>query len=173
MQQHAMRRELGARMLSSMAGNGLAPASFAALSASGSPSRAVRATVLFMSVGVVLNYVIPARVFGWLMSFLSFLSFDVAVIWAMIVLTHMRFRRALAARGETVAFRMPYASVTSWICLVFVAFVFVMLGVDPTTRGSLYAGAAVMALMAIIYRRSRHLQAAARSTRVGLGVERV
>ena len=160
----------GARMLSSMAGNGLAPASFAVLSASGSPSRAVRATVLFMSVGVVLNYVIPARVFGWLM---SFLSFDVAVIWAMIVLTHMRFRRALAARGETVAFRMPYASVTSWICLVFVAFVFVMLGVDPTTRGSLYAGAAVMALMAIIYRRSRHLQAAARSTRVGLGVERV
>ena len=160
----------GARMLSSMAGNGLAPASFAALSASGSPSRAVRATVLFMSVGVVLNYVIPARVFGLLM---SFLSFDVTVIWAMIVLTHMRFRRALAARGETVAFRLPYASVTSWICLVFVAFVFVMLGVDPTTRGSLYAGAAVMALMAIIYRRSRHLQAAARSTRVGLGVERV
>ena len=85
----------GARMLSSMAGNGLAPASFAVLSASGSPSRAVRATVLFMSVGVVLNYVIPARVFGWLM---SFLSFDVAVIWAMIVLTHMRFRRGRARR---------------------------------------------------------------------------
>ena len=160
----------GARMLSSMAGNGLAPASFAALSASGSPSRAVRATVLFMSVGVVLNYVMPARVFGWLM---SFLSFDVAVIWAMIVLTHMRFRRVLAARGETVAFRLPYAPVTSWICLVFVAFVFVMLGVDPSTRGSLYAGAAVMVVMTIVYRRSRHLQAAARSTRVGLGVERV
>ena len=86
-----------------------------------------------MSVGVVLNYVIPARVFGWLM---SFLSFDVAVIWAMIVLTPCG-SGARWPRANAVAFRMPYASVTSWICLVFVAFVFVMLGVDPTTRGSL------------------------------------
>ncbi|MGU7784210.1 amino acid permease [Burkholderia sp. PU8-34] len=160
----------GARMLVSLAENGLAPASVTALSAGGSPRRAVGATVLCMSVGVFMNYVIPERVFGWLM---SLLSFDVVVIWAMIILTHMRFRRVMAARGITSNFRMPCAGVTSWVCLVFVAFVFVMLGVDPSTRGSLVVGAAQIVVMSAIYLRSRGLQAAAQSTRIALEAERV
>ncbi|MBN3791196.1 amino acid permease [Burkholderia sp. Ac-20353] len=160
----------GARMLVSLAEHGLAPAPFATLSAHGSPSRAVGVTVLCMSVGVLLNYVIPERVFGWLM---SVLSFDVVVIWAMIILTHMRFRQVMAASGVTTRFRMPCARVTSWICLVFVAFVFVMLGIDPSTRGSLYVGCALLVVLTAIYRRSVRLQAAAQSMRIALEAERV
>ncbi|WGS44816.1 amino acid permease [Burkholderia sp. JSH-S8] len=157
------------RMLVSLAENGLAPAPFARLSASGSPSRAVALTIACMSVGVLLNYVVPARVFGWLM---SLLSFEVLVTWAMIVLTHMRFRRVMAARGVTTSFRMPYARVTSWVCLGFVAFVFVMLGIDPSTRGSLIVGAVTIVVLTVIYRRSVSLQAAAQSTQITLEAER-
>ncbi|MCW0060318.1 amino acid permease, partial [Burkholderia pseudomallei] len=158
-----------ARMLVSLADNGLAPAPFARLSASGSPSRAVALTIACMSVGVLLNYVVPARVFGWLM---SLLSFEVLVTWAMIVLTHMRFRRVMAARGVTTRFRMPYARVTSWVCLGFVGFVFVMLGIDPETRGSLIVGAVTIAVLTVIYRRSMSLQSAAQSTQIALEAER-
>ncbi len=155
----------GARMLAGIAERGVAPATFAKLSANGAPSRAVSVTVLGMMAGAALNYTIPERVFGWLM---SLLSFEVIVIWGMIIVIHLRFRHLQAARGAVSSFRMPGAPVTSWLCLGFVGFVFLMLGRDPQTRSSLYVGAALIAALSVAYRSSRTLRDAARNTRAAL-----
>ena len=74
------------------------------------------------------------------------------------------------AVGIYMGFWLP--GVPQWIWVVFVAFVFVMLGVEPSTRGSLVVGAAQIVVMSVICRRSRGLQAAAQSTRIALEAER-
>ena len=58
----------GARMLSSMAGNGLAPASFVVLSAAVAVARGAGDRAVHVGRRGA-EHVIPARVFGWLMSF--------------------------------------------------------------------------------------------------------
>ncbi len=158
----------GSRVLTSLSENKLAPSAFTVLSRSGAPSRSVFFTIVCMAFGVLLNYIVPDKVFGWLMSMLSFL---VVATWAMIVLTHMKFRQRLIAAGVATSFRMPLAPYTSWACLVFVAFVFIMLGLDESTRGSVYVGVAWVLLLTIIYRLSGGLRTAARLSRVAVGVE--
>lgn len=138
----------GARILKDLADEGQAPAAFSAVQPNGIPARAVIATVACMVAGALLNYIVPERAFGYM---LSVLAFNVVWTWGMIVFTHMAFRRAIEGERRVVAFPLPFPRASYIVCLLFIAFVFFMLGYDPESRVSLYAGAIWTSLVTLIY----------------------
>ena len=134
----------GSRMLYSLANKGQAPAVLAKVSAHGVPIRGVLVTLACLVIGVVLNYLLPQRIFEMMM---SILSFNTVWTWSMVLIAHYSFRRR---HGET-GFPLRLWPLSSAICLAFFLFVVVMLGYNPDTRVALYVGAAWVVLLTIGY----------------------
>lgn len=140
----------GSRMLYSLASKGQAPAALAEVNGQGVPMRAILATLAVLLLAVLLNYLLPARVFGMMM---SILSFNTVWTWTMVLLAHYSFRRQLRLKGEEPSgFRLRWWPFTGILCLAFFAFVIVMLGVNPDTRVALYVGVAWIALLSVAYK---------------------
>ncbi|WP_199096592.1 amino acid permease [Dyella sp. ASV21] len=140
----------GSRMLFSLAGKGQAPAVFNRVNEQGVPVRAILATLAVLLLAVLFNYLLPTKVFGMMM---SILSFNTVWTWSMVLLAHYSFRRRLRERGEKPAgFRLRWWPFTGIVCLAFLGFVVVMLGVSPDTRVALYVGAGWIALLSVAYK---------------------
>ena len=144
------------RMLYTLAQFGQAPRAFAKVNRNHVPAAAITASVAVMLIGVVLNYFIPEQVFVYVTS--------VALVgalwtWAMIVIAHLGYRRAVA-RGEAapVSFRMPGAPYTNWLVLIFLGAVAIFLGIDESTRVAIYVAPVWFALLGLGYHLSRREQ---------------
>ena len=135
----------GSRMLHSLATKGQAPVAMGRVSASGVPVRGVLVTIFFLLLGVLLNYLVPERIFGMIM---SILAFNTVWTWGTVLVAHWRFHRQQA---EPLPFRLRLWPLSSVLCLAFLAFVLVMLGYSPDTRVALYVGVAWVALLAAAY----------------------
>ncbi|MCQ9468990.1 amino acid permease [Pseudomonas alliivorans] len=138
------------RMMYGLARDGQAPASFARLSRQGVPWM----TVLIMGVtllgGVVLNYLIPKDVF---LLIASLATFATVWVWLMILLTQVAMRRAMSA--EEVAelkFPVPFWPYAPAAAIVFMLFIFGVLGYFPDNRAALIVGAIWIVLLVIAYR---------------------
>ncbi|MEE4374664.1 amino acid permease [Pseudomonas alliivorans] len=138
------------RMMYGLARDGQAPASFARLSRQGVPWM----TVLIMGVtllgGVVLNYLIPKDVF---LLIASLATFATVWVWLMILLTQVAMRRAMSA--EEVAelkFPVPFWPYAPAAAIVFMLFIFSVLGYFPDNRAALIVGAVWIVLLVIAYR---------------------
>jgi AAT family amino acid transporter len=134
----------GSRMLYSLSNKGQAPAVLGKVSAHGVPIRGVLVTLACLVFGVVLNYMLPGRIFEMMM---SILSFNTVWTWSMVLIAHFSFRRRF---GKT-AFPLRGWPLTSAVCLAFLMFVLVMLGYSPDTRVALYVGAAWVLLLTVAY----------------------
>jgi amino acid transporter, AAT family len=134
----------GSRMLYSLSQKGQAPAFLGKVSEQGVPTRSVLACLACLVVGVLLNYLLPGRIFAMMM---SILSFNTVWTWMMVLIAHFSFRR----RHGATAFPLRVWPLSSVICLAFLTFVLVMLGYSPDTRVALYVGAAWVALLSIGY----------------------
>jgi amino acid transporter, AAT family len=95
-------------------------------------------------IGVLLNYLLPGRIFAMMM---SILSFNTVWTWMMVLIAHFSFRRRFGAT----TFPLRVWPLSSVVCLAFLTFVLVMLGYSPDTRVALYVGAAWVALLSICY----------------------
>ena len=70
-----------------------------------------------MMIGLALNYVVPERVFVYVTSISLVGSLWT---WALIVIAHLGYRRAIAAGGLPLgAHRMPGSPYTNWFVLRF------------------------------------------------------
>ncbi|MEG0244919.1 MAG: amino acid permease [Pseudomonas sp.] len=138
----------GARILKKLADEGQAPSMLRKVGSNGIPTRAVFATVACMAFGVLLNFVMPDRAFGYMM---SILAFNVAWTWGMIALTYVAFQRRMKRSGIASEFPMPLRKASPAICLLFVAFVLLMLGYHPESRVSLYAGGIWTVALSALY----------------------
>ncbi|MGX9566180.1 amino acid permease [Pseudomonas sp. CFBP 5748] len=138
----------GGRILKRLADEGQAPKMLQKVRSNGIPARAVFATVACMALGVVLNYAVPDRAFGYMM---SLLAFNVAWTWGMITLTYIFFQRRIRKSGVVNDYPMPLRKISPAICLLFVAFVLFMLGYESETRVSLYAGGIWTAVISVLY----------------------
>ncbi|MEP7247312.1 MAG: amino acid permease [Gammaproteobacteria bacterium] len=120
------------RMLHALSSSASAPAWLQSLSARRVPGRCITACALMLLVGVELNYVMPDRIFGYLMAAVSAL---LLWTWAVIMLCHLAYRRRVA-RGEAapVSFRLPGAPYTNWLVLTFIATEAVLLAMGNDTR---------------------------------------
>ena len=134
----------GSRMLYSLSNKGQAPTVLSKVSAHGVPICGVLVTLACLVFGVVLNYLLPGRIFEVMM---SILSFNTVWTWSMVLIAHFSFRRRF---GKT-AFPLRGWPFTSAICLAFLMFVLVMLGYSPDTRVALYVGAVWVLLLSVAY----------------------
>ncbi|HET9645094.1 MAG TPA: amino acid permease [Burkholderiaceae bacterium] len=138
------------RMLYTLAQFRQAPKAFARVNANHVPSAAITFSAILMGIGVVLNYVVPEEAFVWITS----ISLVGALwTWAIIMITHMRYRKAVAAgQAKAVAFRMPFAPVVNKVVVGFMLVVAALLALDPQTRVALYVAPIWFALLGLGFR---------------------
>ena len=109
----------------------------------------IHASAAAMLIGVLLNYLVPERVFTIVTS--------VALVgtlwtWGVILVAHANYRRAVAAgRVRAAPFRMPGAPFANWIVLAFLVLVAALLWARPDTRVALYVAPLWFGLLAVSY----------------------
>ncbi len=116
------------RVLRSLALGGSAPRFVARMSAQKVPYGGILVTLVIYLAGVVLNYLVPSQVFEIV---LNIASLGIVSTWAFIVVCQMKLRQAQnGGEIERISFRMPFAPISSWITLVFLAGVLVLMALD-------------------------------------------
>lgn len=131
------------RMLRTLADNGEAPRVFRRLSAARTPALGIAVSVAFMGIGVVLNYIVPEKAFGYVTSVATAAGIWT---WLMILISHIRYRRGVEeGRLRASSFPAPGGSLCSWIAIAFLLLVTGMIAVDAEARICLY----VMAVWAV------------------------
>ena len=91
----------------------------------------------------------PERLFGYVLTAVGWLVF---LLWAIIMLTHLFYRRAVS-RGQAmrVSFRMPGAPYTNWLVLLAIGFVAVMLALHESSAITLYIVLSWLGLLILAY----------------------
>ena len=136
------------RMLYGLARRGLAPASFTRVSSRGIPWMTVACMGVVLVAGVLLNYFFEDA----FLVVASLATFATVLVWIMILITHLAFRRRRAREGAgPTEFPTPLGSLGSWIALAFMLGVLVLLGFFEDTRLALIVGAVWCAVLAALY----------------------
>ncbi|MDR4949866.1 amino acid permease [Neobacillus cucumis] len=120
------------RMLYNLSLQNNGPKYFRKLNKNGSPIRGILFSSIFLLVAVVLNYIVPDRVFMYISSVAT-----VAVItsWTIILLTQLKFRHSKTTEEiEKLAFKMPLYPVSTYLALAFLALVIVLMTFIPDMR---------------------------------------
>ena len=137
------------RMMYGLAQQGQAPTGFAQLSKHGVPWMTVVVMGAALLGGVVLNYLIPENVF---LLIASIATFATVWVWLMILFTQVAMRRSMTK--EQVAelkFPVPFWPYAPAAAIVFMLFVFGVLGYFPDTQAALLVGAVWIVLLVVAY----------------------
>ncbi|MGA6108005.1 amino acid permease [Pseudomonas solani] len=138
------------RMLYSLAQHGQAPKPFARTSRNGVPRNALLLSIGALLLGVLLNYLVPEKVFVWVT---SIATFGAIWTWAMILLAQMKFRRSLSpAEQGKLQFKMWLFPLSSYLALAFLVLVVVLMAFFEETRIALYIGPAFLVLLTVLYK---------------------
>ena len=137
------------RMLFNLAQQGQAPRAFAKTTAAGVPRWAILVSMVALLFGVLLNYLVPEKVFLWVT---SISTFGAIWTWGVILVTQMKFRKTLSTAAiKTLAFRMPFYPYGSYVALAFLALVIGLMAYFPDTRIALMVGPAWLVLLTVLY----------------------
>lgn len=138
------------RMLYSLAQHGQAPAVFAKTSRGGVPRNALILSIVALLFGVLLNYLVPEKVFTWVT---SIATFGAIWTWAMILLAQLKFRRSLSpAEAGKLQFKMWLYPLSSYLAMAFLVLVVALMAFFEDTRVALYIGPAFLVLLVVLYR---------------------
>lgn len=137
------------RMLRTLALQKHAPKFFSAINANGVPLRAIVTSLICLMIGVGLNYLVPEKLFGWLV---SLLSFNAIWTWTMVLLAHYRFRKRHLHHQTTASFPMPAWPFLSWLGLAFLILIIAVMASSPETRLSLSIGLFSLLLLSGAYK---------------------
>ncbi|PTU75484.1 aromatic amino acid transporter AroP [Pseudomonas mangrovi] len=124
------------RMLFGLAEQGDAPRWLARTDRRGVPVIGILVSALITLLCVLVNYLAPKEALTLLM---SLVVAALVINWAMISLTHLRFRAALQRAGRQPLFRALWHPWGNLLCLLFLAFILVVMWLVPDTRLSVYA----------------------------------
>ncbi|AVB16986.1 MULTISPECIES: amino acid permease [Pseudomonas syringae group] len=137
------------RMMYGLARDGQAPASFARLSRHGVPWMTVLVMGIALLCGVLLNYLIPKDVF---LLIASLATFATVWVWLMILLTQVAMRRSMNRdEAAQLKFAVPFWPYGPAAAIVFMLFIFGVLGYFPDNRAALIVGAIWIVLLLIAY----------------------
>ncbi|MBD9500251.1 amino acid permease [Pseudomonas sp. PDM23] len=136
------------RMLFGLAEQGDAPRAFAKVDDRGVPLLAIGVSAFITLACVVVNYVIPHQALELLM---SLVVAALVINWAMISLAHMKFRKAMVAKGVQPFFRALWYPYGNWLCLAFVVFILGIMLQIPGIDVSVYAIPVWIVLMGVCY----------------------
>ncbi|MCF5501886.1 amino acid permease [Pseudomonas syringae] len=137
------------RMMYGLAREGQAPASFARLSRHGVPWMTVLVMGVALLGGVLLNYLIPKDVF---LLIASLATFATVWVWLMILMTQVAMRRSMSREeAAQLKFAVPLWPYGPAAAIVFMLFIFGVLGYFPDNRAALIVGAIWIGLLLIAY----------------------
>lgn len=137
------------RMLFNLAENGTAPNKFGKVTKSGVPGRAILVSAVVLLIGVLLNYVVPAKVFTWVT---SIATFGAIWTWGIILLSQLRFRKSLSpVKQNQLKYKTPLYPYSSYLSLAFLVLCLVVMAFSPDTRIALYVGPVWIVLLVVYY----------------------
>ncbi|MCK1142105.1 amino acid permease [Providencia stuartii] len=137
------------RMMYGMAHEGQAPKAFTKLTKNGVPWMTVLVMSLVLLVGVILNYLIPEKVF---LIIASIATFATIWVWLMILVSQVAMRRKMTAEQVSkLKFPVPLWPVGPALAIVFMLFIFGVLGYFKDTRIALYVGIVWLVILAGAY----------------------
>lgn len=138
------------RMLFGLAEEGDAPKAFNHLSRTAVPSRGLLFSCFCLLLGAMLVYVVPNLVTAFtLITTLSAVLF--MFVWSLILCSYIAYRRKRPQLHLASKYKMPGGVFMCWVCLLFFAFVLVLLTLRPDTREALIASPAWFVLLAVGY----------------------
>ncbi|MES1045957.1 amino acid permease [Heyndrickxia oleronia] len=137
------------RMLFNLAEQNQAPTSLKKVSKSGVPSLAIVLSAAALLIGVILNYLVPEKVFTWVT---SISTFGAIWTWAMILLSQLKYRKNLSVEEKAkIKFKAPFWPYGSYIALAFLIMVVILMGFFPDTRIALIVGPLWLLLLVAVY----------------------
>lgn len=143
------------RMLFNLAQQKQAPNSFSKISRTGVPSKAIIFSAILLLVGVVLNYLVPEKVFIWVT---SISTFGAVWTWGIILLSQLKFRKTLT-KGEVsrLSYKALFYPVGSYLALAFLVLVLGLMAYFPDTRIALIVGPIwIIGLVFVYYKKGFH-----------------
>lgn len=138
------------RMLYNLSLQNNGPKYFGKLNKYQTPRRGILFSASFLLVAVLLNYIIPEKVFMFISSVAT-----VAVItsWTIILLTQIKFRQSKTKEEVgKLAFKMPLHPLSSYVALVFLAFVIVLMAFMDGMREALFVAPVWFLILYVGYR---------------------
>lgn len=133
------------RMLYNLALQKKAPAVFRKINTSGVPVAGVLVSSAFLFIGVVLNYLLPEKVFVYVTSIATVAALWV---WTIVLVAQINFRKSLSVdEVKKLKYPMFWWPYSSYISLAFWALVLVMLAFQEDTRISMYVAPFWFALL--------------------------
>ncbi|KAF1022985.1 MAG: D-serine/D-alanine/glycine transporter [Pseudomonas sp.] len=141
------------RMLFALSHIQQAPRGLQVLSPRKVPARCLMVSTAILLVGVLLNYMIPERIFSLLITgILGLLIW----VWVVIITSHMVYRRKVQRDGlPQVAYRLPWARLSSVLVLCFLGALTVLVIRDPETRPAFYVATLWFGLLLLLYPKRR------------------
>ncbi|HEM8877110.1 TPA: amino acid permease [Providencia stuartii] len=137
------------RMMYGMAHEGQAPKVFTKLTKNGVPWMTVLVMSIILLVGVVLNYLIPEKVF---LVIASIATFATIWVWMMILVSQVAMRRKMTPEQVSkLKFPVPLWPVGPALAIIFMLFIFGVLGYFEDTRIALYVGIVWLVILAVVY----------------------
>ncbi|KHD36218.1 D-alanine/D-serine/glycine permease [Clostridium acetobutylicum] len=136
------------RMVFSLANENNAPESMKKLTSHKIPSNATIFSAAVILISVILNYIMPEGVFVLITSISTFCFI---FIWAIIVICHIKYRKANPELASKNNFKMPLYPIANYIILAFFAFVIVTLALNSETRVALFVTPVWFIVLGIIY----------------------
>lgn len=124
------------RMLYGLAEQGNAPKQLLKVDKRGVPVLAIAISALFTLICVVVNYLVPKSALELLM---SLVVAALVINWAMISLAHIKFRKAMQAKGVEPSFKAFWFPFANYLCLAFVLFILGVMLFIPGIRLSVFA----------------------------------
>lgn len=115
----------------------------------GIPSKGILATSFVLLAGVILNYLVPAKVFTWLT---SISTFGAIWTWGIILVTQIRFRKGLPAQTkQNLTYKMPLYPLSSYFSLGFLTLVLGIMAYSEDTRIALIVGPIWLIALVVVY----------------------
>lgn len=124
------------RMLYGLAEQGDAPKALMKVNDRGVPVLAIALSAAVTLLCVVVNYVVPQSALELLM---SLVVAALVINWAMISLAHLKFRKAMVAKGTEPSFKAFWFPFANYLCLAFVLFILGVMLMIPGIQASVYA----------------------------------
>lgn len=160
------------RMLYSLAQQGNAPAYLGKLNKRGVPVAGVLTSSAITVIAVVVVFLWPEFAFNYLMSIATIAA---VINWTIIMITEMKFRKVVAAGAspkdsalaglsgdaalQAIAFKLPFAKVTPWVVLTFLALMVVLMCFSTSYRIAVIAGIIWLAVLFTAYAASHRKRA--------------
>lgn len=136
------------RMLLGLSLQGNAHKALGRVNRRGIPVNALLVSGGVTGICVLINYLLPGQAFELLMMLVVAAT---VINWAMISLTHLKFRQSMSARSHTTAFRSPGQPWTNYLCLAFMLGISVLMYVTPDMRIAVLLMPVWIVLLAVLY----------------------